>query len=209
MRYRYHGYILLKRLFDIVFSILGLIVLFPLFFIMVLVIKLTSKGPVFYRGVRTGQYRILFRVLKFRTMEVDAEKKGGTTTATDDPRVTRIGRFMRRYKIDELPQLFNVLCGDMSIVGPRPEVTLYTQQYASDQEVILHVKPGITDLSSIEFIDLDDRVGVECPDEYFRNNILPVKNELRVQYAQKMTLWGDIKIIVRTAVRLFLKIINR
>ena len=187
-----------KRLIDVAGALLGLFLALPLFIAVGAAIKLTSKGPVFYRGVRTGLHGKPFRIFKFRTMVSDAEKRGGPTTGTDDPRVTRVGRFLRRTKLDELPQFLNVLSGDMSLVGPRPEVPEYTSRYAGEELTILSVKPGITDYASIEFADLDDLVGRDDPDEYFRRHILPRKNELRVKYVKNRSLAEDMRILGRT-----------
>jgi len=187
-----------KRLIDVAGALLGLFLALPLFIAVGAAIKLTSKGPVFYRGVRTGLHGKPFRIFKFRTMVSDAEKRGGPTTGTDDPRVTRVGRFLRRTKLDELPQFLNVLSGDMSLVGPRPEVPEYTSRYAGEELLILSVKPGITDYASIEFADLDDLVGRDDPDEYFRRHILPRKNELRVKYVKNRSLAEDMRILGRT-----------
>lgn len=168
--------------------------------VITLLIKLTSPGPVFYRGVRTGRYGIPFRIFKFRTMVVNAEQVGGTSTARDDPRVTPIGRRLRRSKLDELPQLFNVLRGEMSFVGPRPEVREYTDMYTEEEQIILSVRPGITDLASIEFVNLGEFLGNDNPDEVFKTQIRPIKNRLRVQYAREHSFWGDLKLIFRTLI---------
>lgn len=130
---------------------------------------------------------------------MDAESHGGPTTATDDRRVTSAGWFLRRTKIDELPQFLNVLVGDMSLVGPRPEVLEYTSQYKGEEECILYMRPGITDYASIEFADLDNLVGNQDPDKYFREHILPHKNELRVKYVKEWSLFGDFKILGKTS----------
>jgi len=199
----------LKRWLDIVAGAAGLIVLSPLFIAVGVIIKLTSPGPVFYRGVRTGRHGVPFRIFKFRTMVPDAEKTGGPTTGTNDTRVTHLGWLLRRTKIDELPQLINLLTGDMSLVGPRPEVPLYTAQYKNEEKIILSVRPGITDLSSIQFIDLDNHVGQKDPDLYFRENILPTKNALRVRYVREQSLHGDLVLLLKTAAHLARHIANK
>lgn len=187
-----------KRLFDVAFSAVGLLVLFPLLLVAALAIKGTSTGPVFYRGVRTGRDGVPFRVFKFRTMVQNAEQVGGPSTGQNDPRVTRVGSFLRKYKIDELPNLINVLRGEMSLVGPRPEVPQYTAWYEGDEKLILTVRPGITDLSSIEFIDLAAHVGSDDVDATFEKEVLPIKNQLRVKYVKTRSFWGDIVIILKT-----------
>ena len=174
----------------------------PLLLIIAILVRLDSRGPIFYRGLRTGRYNHQFRVFKFRTMTPDAEQLGGGSTAKDDRRITRVGRFLRRYKLDELPQLLNVLKGDMSIVGPRPELSQYTQLYMGDELLILHVRPGITDHASLEFIRLGEILGNDAPDAVYEEKVRPLKNALRVKYVREQSFWGDIAIIVRTLKRL-------
>lgn len=199
----------LKRLFDILFSLFILLLIWPLIVFVAIVIKLSSAGPVFYRGVRTGLYGKPFRILKFRTMVVDAEALGGPTTGTNDKRVTRVGALLRRTKLDELPQFINVLKGEMSLVGPRPEVLEYTATYKGEEKIILAMRPGITDYSSIEFADLDDRVGDTDPDKYFREHIMPRKTELRVKYVQEWSLGSDFRILWTTFLRVIKRIVAR
>lgn len=192
----------LRRAIDIVTALGGLGVLWPVLAGTALAVKLESSGPVFYRGIRTGLHGRPFRIFKFRTMVVDAERLGGPSTGRDDPRLTRIGRFLRRHKLDELPQLLNVLVGDMSIVGPRPEVPEYTKLYSGEELLILKVRPGITDLASIEFSQMDDILGSDDPDRVYFEKVRPLKNALRVRYVKERSLTGDLLIIVRTAARL-------
>jgi lipopolysaccharide/colanic/teichoic acid biosynthesis glycosyltransferase len=192
-----------KRLFDFVSSSIALAVLLPVFLLIAIGIKLTSRGPVFYRGVRTGRFGKPFRILKFRTMVVDAAKFGGPSTGKDDPRVTTFGRFLRRFKVDELPNLVCVLRGQMSIVGPRPEVQEYTSLYRGEEELILTVRPGITDLSSVQYFDLAEHIGSENVDENFETRVLPIKNKLRVKYVKEWSFWTDMRIIGRTLIKLF------
>lgn len=161
-------------------------------------IKLGSPGPVFYRGVRTGRYGRPFRIFKYRTMVPNAEALGGGSTAKDDPRITRIGRFLRRHKLDELPQLLNVIQGEMSIVGPRPELPQYTSQYQGEELQILSVRPGITDYASMEFVYLGDILGNEEPDRVYEEKVRPIKNALRIRYVKEQSLRNDIAIILRT-----------
>lgn len=187
-----------KRAFDVAFSVLGLLALCPLLLLIAAVVKLGTPGPVFYRGARTGRFGKPFRIFKFRTMVVDAEQVGGTTTGKDDPRITRVGRLLRKYKLDELPQLLNVLCGDMSFVGPRPEVAEYTDAYSQEERAILDVRPGITDLSSLRFADLQEFVGGDDPDGAFRERVLPEKIALRLKYVRERSFLLDASILLRT-----------
>ena len=188
---------LAKGLFDIVFSIVGLVVLSPFLIFVSILISLDSKGAVFYRGERIGRYGKPFRIYKFRTMYPQAEK-GGSTSTLNDPRVTRIGKTLRRYKIDEIPQLINVLKGDMSIVGPRPEVEEHTSVYNEEEKRILDVKPGISDFASIRFADLAAELGSENPHDVYVNELRSVKNQLRLKYVYCRSFWVDIKIIFQT-----------
>lgn len=198
-----HFDVMAKRLFDIVASSVALTTLSPVLALVAIAIAISSPGPVFYRGVRTGRFGTPFRILKFRTMVVDAAKLGGPSTGKNDPRVTKIGRFLRRYKLDELPNLVCVLRGEMSIVGPRPEVPEYTSLYWGEERIILSVRPGITDLSSLRFINLAEHIGSTNVDETFEARVLPIKNELRVKYVKEWSFWGDMKIIARTLLKLF------
>lgn len=188
-----------KRLMDFGTALTVLMFIWPILLTVGLLIRLTTQGPALYRGIRTGRNGRLFRILKFRTMVLNAEALGGPTTGSNDSRVTRLGKFLRATKLDELPQFINVLLGDMSLVGPRPEVPQYTRQYHGEEKLILTVRPGITDYSSIEFADLDYRVGSEDPDAYFREHILPRKNALRVKYVKEWSLGSDIHILCLTA----------
>lgn len=189
---------LVKRSFDVVVAAAALLLLAPLLAGIAAAVKLSSPGPVFYRGVRTGWKGRPFRILKFRSMVANAEQRGGTTTGRDDCRVTPMGRVLRRTKLDELPQLFNVLAGGMSFVGPRPEVAEYTDAYTADQRRILSVRPGITDLASLRFNNLEQVVGSDDPDETFRREVLPEKIALRLKYVDERSLTGDLKILART-----------
>jgi lipopolysaccharide/colanic/teichoic acid biosynthesis glycosyltransferase len=187
-----------KRVFDITVALIGLILLWPMLLLIAVLIKLDSHGHVFYRGVRTGRYGTPFRIFKFRTMVPGAENLGGGSTGKGDPRVTRLGRVLRRYKLDELPQLLNVLSGDMSIVGPRPELPEYTRLYSGEEMLILNMRPGITDYASLEFIHLDDILGDERPDQIYEEQVKPIKNALRVKYVREQSFRGDLVIIART-----------
>ena len=198
-----------KRVFDIFAAIIGVVLLLPLLLVVALVIKLTSRGPIMYRGVRTGLNGKPFRIFKFRTMIPNAEYVGGTTTGKDDVRLTPIGKVLRKYKLDELPQLFNVILGNMSLVGPRPEVEEYTKLFDENERRILSVRPGITDLSSIRFHDLQSCVGTDDPDRVFRETILPQKNALRLQYVEQQSLWMDINILFQTLYVILTKSLRR
>lgn len=198
-----------KRMFDMLISLLILLLIWPLIVGMAIAVKLSSAGPVFYRGIRTGLHGKPFRILKFRTMVDNAELLGGPTTGTNDKRVTRMGALLRRTKLDELPQFLNVLTGDMSLVGPRPEVLEYTGMYKGEEQIILSMRPGITDYSSIEFADLDDRVGDADPDKYFREHIMPRKTALRIQYVKNWSLRSDFQIIWFTFFRVAKRIVAR
>lgn len=187
-----------KRVFDILAASAALLLLWPLLLLIAILVKTGSSGPILYRGERTGRYGKPFHILKFRSMVVEAERLGGYSTAQNDPRVTRIGRFLRRFKLDELPQLFNVLRGEMSIVGPRPEVPAYTRLYVGEELLILTVLPGITDYSSIKFSQLDKTLGTEAPDRVYEEIVLPDKNLLRLKYVETQTFWGDMGIIIST-----------
>lgn len=200
-------YVLSKRLIDLAGATVGIFILAPVLIMIAVAIKLTSSGPVFYRGVRTGLHGKPFRIFKFRTMVEDAESLGGPTTGTNDPRVTRIGALLRRTKLDELPQFFNVLKGDMSLIGPRPEVLEYTSMYIGEEKCILSMRPGITDYASIEFADLDDRVGNTDPDRYFREHIMPSKTALRVKYIKEWSLRSDFRILWLTFSRVAKRIV--
>jgi len=192
----------LKRIFDITACLLALPFLLPLFAVITISIKLNSPGPVFYRGLRTGLGGRPFRIFKFRTMVVDAEKIGGPSTALNDPRLTRIGKFLRKYKIDELPQLINILKGEMAFVGPRPQVEKYTKLYNDEEQIILSVRPGLTDYASIKFINLDQILGDVSVDEKYLKEIEPEKNKLRMKYAKEHSFWIDIKIILMTLMQM-------
>lgn len=173
-------------------------------FFVAIFVKCESPGPVFYLGKRTGRYGIPFRIIKFRTMVAEADKMGGgSTTALNDPRLTRIGRFLGKYKLNELPQLINVLRGEMSIVGPRPQMKEYTKLYNDEERIILSVRPGITDYASVKFIDLEKTLGDENVDKKYFREIEPEKNRLRIKYAKENSLLVDLHIIFRTIIALF------
>lgn len=193
---------MLKRTFDILTSLLGLLLLSPIFVVIAVAVKLDSRGPILYRGVRAGMNGVPFRIFKFRTMVPNAEQIGGYSTGKRDPRITRIGSFLRRHKLDELPQFLNVLRGEMSIVGPRPEIVEYTDLYSGDEKLILTVRPGITDYSSLKFVHLEDALGEKNPDLVYEQRVRPVKNMLRIQYVKTQSFHADLVIILRTLLKL-------
>jgi lipopolysaccharide/colanic/teichoic acid biosynthesis glycosyltransferase len=188
-----------KRIFDIVFSLCGLAVLALPLLSLAALIKLHDGGPVFYRGVRTGRRGKPFRIFKFRTMVVNADRIGGSSTADGDPRVTGIGRFLRKYKLDELPQLTNVVLGHMSFVGPRPEVPEYVALFTEEEKAILTVRPGITDWASIWNHDEGALLaGAADPERAYLEKIRPEKMRLQLKYLREHSLWVDLKILVLT-----------
>ncbi len=204
-RLSHHFYsTVVTRALDLVFAILLLIPASVVMIPLAVWVKLDSKGPVLYRAVRGGYKNQPFYIMKFRSMVVDADKTGGCT-ALGDPRVTRAGRVMRRLKLDELPQLFNIIRGDMSFVGPRPELLLYTDAYTEDQQCIMWVRPGITDRSSIVYIAQDEIVGTENPVENYEKYILPEKNRLRVEYAKNQSFLLDAGLFFETIGGVFKK----
>jgi len=187
----------IKRVLDFT---LALVLLIPCSIVMLpiaIAVKATSEGPVFYSALRGGYHNRPFNILKFRTMVVDADKYS-STTAFNDPRVTPVGRFLRRSKLDELPQLFNILRGEMSFIGPRPELLRYTSQYTPDQQCILWVRPGISDPSSIKLISLDELVGHDDPEGTYEAKILGEKNRMRVEYARTQAFGSDMRIFFQT-----------
>ena len=189
----------LKRCFDITASAFGLLVLAVPFLIIAIIIKVTSKGPVFFRQVRVGKNGKEFRIFKFRTMVADAEKKGMQITVGADSRITGIGKFLRKTKVDELPQLINVFIGQMSFVGPRPEVPRYVAMYSDYQRNILRIKPGITELASIVYRDENEVLAQsEDPEKTYIEDIMPKKIRLNIEYMKKLGFWYDLKLIFMT-----------
>lgn len=189
----------MKRLFDILASGLGLVCLSPLFTAVAVWIKLDSRGPVFYRQVRVGRGNKDFRIFKFRSMRPDSDKLGLITVGGRDPRVTRSGYYIRKYKLDELPQLINVFIGDMSLVGPRPEVRKYVDMYSPDQLHVLDVRPGITSLASLRYRNENEVLAkAEDPDKCYIEKVMPDKLAIDLEYVKKANLWNDIKLIFYT-----------
>lgn len=178
---------------------LGLVLLLPFFLIIALVIVLDSPGGFFYKQIRVGQNNKDFYLLKFRSMQTNAEKDGLLTIGGRDNRITRVGYFIRKYKIDELPQLINVLIGDMSLVGPRPEVRKYVNLYNETQQKVLSVKPGVTDFASIIFSKENELLGkAENPEQVYINKIMPIKLKLNLKYIEEQSVLTDLKIILKT-----------
>jgi lipopolysaccharide/colanic/teichoic acid biosynthesis glycosyltransferase len=189
----------MKRVIDLVVATIALFILAPFLAVLALVIKIDSEGPVFYRGVRAGYLVKPFRIFKFRTMVMNADKIGGPSSAADDPRITKVGRFLRAYKLDELPQLINVLCGEMSLVGPRPEVLQEVQLYTEDEKRLLEVRPGLTDWSSIKFRNEGEILrGSVDPHQTYQEKIRPEKIRLGLKYVDHHSMLTDFKIIVQT-----------
>jgi len=189
----------IKRLFDVVAAVAGLLVLSPLFALVALAIKLTSRGPVFFRQERVGRDFQPFRIYKFRTMVVDAPKLGGQITAGRDPRITSIGHLLRKTKLDELPQLLNVLSGEMSLVGPRPEVPKYVEMFRPQFAEVLSVRPGITDLASVKYRDENEILGqADDPEAAYVNQVLPDKLALATEYVRRASFWFDVRLIFAT-----------
>lgn len=188
----YNRYI--KRVIDLLIVIMALVPLAPVYLVIAIAIVIDNGFPIFYRAERGGYNGKTFKIFKFRSMVKNADKIGGGTTALNDSRITKVGAFLRKTKLDEIPQLFNILNGTMSLVGPRPELLRYTEQYEGEEKDILKVRPGITDYSSIEFINLDEIVGGENADEMYEKYVLKRKNELRVKYAHTVSFRTDVKL---------------
>jgi len=192
------------RLFDIFFSFIGLFILFPFFVLISICIKLTSSGPVFFIQKRVGKDNIDFRLMKFRTMKVDADKKGLLTVGGRDPRITRVGYFLRKFKLDELPQLINVHFGDMSLVGPRPEVRKYVDLYTEEQKKVLTVLPGITDNASLEYFNENELLAKSSdPEQTYIKEIMPAKLALNMKFINDPGLGSYFRIIFKTIGKVF------
>jgi lipopolysaccharide/colanic/teichoic acid biosynthesis glycosyltransferase len=188
-----------KRLFDLLVSAVGLVVLSPLFVVLAIWIKLDSPGPVFYRGRRVGKDGLLFDMLKFRGMVVGAHEEGPGITAKGDPRITRAGRFLRQSKLDEVPQLINVLLGEMSLVGPRPEDPRYVELYTPEQRRVLGVRPGITSLASIKFRHEELLLAQGGGDDFYVQELMPRKLDIDLAYLERATFWSDLQVLWMTA----------
>jgi len=199
-------YSLVKHLFDVVVSFIGLAVSSPMIAIIALLIKLDSKGPVFYRGERVGQFGKRFKIFKFRTMVVNADQIGASSTPDDDPRITKVGRILRGYKLDELPQLINILKGEMSFVGPRPQVPWAVELYSEEEKAVLDVRPGIADYAFVMLPSEGEVLrGSTDPDKDYFEKIHPHKMRLSLEYVRSRSFWFDMKILIDTAMLSFFK----
>lgn len=196
----YNGFYnrVVKRCIDFVLALILLIVISPLFLFVSLAIIIEDGMPVFYKAQRGGYKSKTFRIIKFRSMVKNADKIGGGTTQLHDNRITRVGAIIRKIKVDEVSNLINVLKGEMSFIGPRPELLTYTEQYSGAEKLILEVRPGMTDYSSIEFINLDELVGEENADEAYEKYVLPTKNKLRIKYVADVSFATDVKLFALT-----------
>lgn len=197
----YNRYV--KRMLDILICCVALLILWPIYLVIGLFVAMEDGFPIFYRAERGGYRGEKFRICKFRTMVKNADQIGGGTTALHDPRITKVGNILRKTKMDEIPQLGQVLLGKMSLVGPRPELLRYVSQYTESQQAILQVKPGITDFSSVEFINLDELVGGDNADEMYEKLVLEKKNALRLKYAQSVSFRTDAYILFKTLTAVF------
>jgi len=194
---------MLKRFFDIIFSFIGLIISSPFLIIIAVLIVFDSKGGIFFKQIRVGKNNIDFSLYKFRTMQKNSDVKGLITIGNKDSRITKVGLFLRKYKLDELPQFFNVFIGNMSIVGPRPEVRKYVEMYDKEQMKVLSVKPGLTDYASIEYINESEILGkVDEPEKVYYEEIIPAKLKLNLIYIKEQSFITDLKIILRTLVKI-------
>lgn len=195
-----------KRLFDIFFSLVFILFFSPLFLIIMIFIVIESQGGAFYRQVRVGKNNRDFKIFKFRTMRVGAEKGGLLTVGGRDPRVTRVGYYLRRYKLDELPQLFNVLLNDMSFVGPRPEVRRYVEMYNDEQKRVLLVKPGITDPASISYIDENEILSkADDPEATYIKEVMPAKLAINLAYLNRRSFFTDLGVLFQTAQKIIIR----
>jgi lipopolysaccharide/colanic/teichoic acid biosynthesis glycosyltransferase len=198
---------LVKRIFDLIVSAAALVILSPMLIGVAILIKLDDGGPVFYRGVRIGRHGRPFRLFKFRSMRVDAERIGGVTTPDDDPRITRLGWWLRKTKVDELPELINVAIGEMSLIGPRPEVERYVRLMSDAERMILSVPPGLTDWATLWNWDEGAVLaGVADPEAMYLRAIRPEKIRLQLEYVKRRTFWVDLTILLQTAAAIVLRL---
>lgn len=201
--HRRTGHFAFKRLMDIISSAMGLVFFAPLMILVAIGIKIDSEGPVFFRQERVGLNGKRFFIYKFRTMAENTELKGLQITGDNDERITRIGKYLRKYKIDEIPQLINVLKGEMSIVGPRPQVPKYVNMFKEQYDKILVVRPGITGYASLEYSNENELLGsCDDPEKFYIEDILPKKLDLNMRYIEEISLWTDIKVIIRTIIKI-------
>lgn len=197
---------MLKRLFDVLSVFLLIIILLPFFLFLSLLILLTSSGGVFYKQERIGKHGVSFKLFKFRTMKIGSDRKGLITIGNRDSRITKVGYYLRKYKLDEFPQLINILKNEMSVVGPRPEVAKYIDMYSLEQRKVLRVKPGLTDLASLAYINENEILGeAENPEEVYVNEIMPEKLRLNLIYLQKQSFSFDLAIIFKTIIKVLNK----
>lgn len=193
----------MKRLFDILSSAIAFILLSPLLIVLAVAIIIDSKGGVFYKQKRIGKNGKAFMLYKFRSMRTGADRKGLITVGSNDDRTTKVGRFIRKYKLDELPQLINILKNEMSVVGPRPEVEKYVQLYTAEQRKVLSVKPGLTDLASLAYINENEILGrAKDPEKTYVEQIMPAKLRLNLEYIEERSFWFDLQIIAKTLMRI-------
>ena len=197
-----------KPIFGFSVALVFLFFLWPLYLLIAVAIAVEDGFPIFYRPFPGGYRNKPFRIFKFRSMVKDADKIGGGTTALNDPRITKVGNFLRKTKLDEIPQLFNIIGGSMSFIGPRPELLRYTDQYEGEEKLIFEVRPGITDFSSIEFINLDEIVGQGDADEMYEKYVLKKKNALRIKYAKEVSFTTDVKLFSLTVWRVLKKALS-
>lgn len=197
-----------KRIFDFVLALILFVALLPVYIIIGAAIAIEDGFPIFYRGERGGYKGKAFRIYKFRTMIKNAEKVGGGTTSLNDERITKVGNILRKTKLDEIANLINIIKGEMSFIGPRPELLRYTSQYTGTEKYIFEVRPGITDYSSVKFINLDELVGTENADEMYEKYVLKSKNQLRVKYAAEVSFQTDVKIFFVTVWKVLQKALN-
>ena len=197
----------IKRCIDLPLALILLLVMLPIYTVIALAIAIDSGLPIFYRAERGGYQGKKFKIFKFRTMVPNADQIGGGTTALNDPRITNIGKFLRKTKLDETVQLLNIIKGEMSFVGPRPELVQYTNNYKGEELLILAVRPGITDFSSLKFINLDELVGEEHADAMYEQKVLKIKNELRIKYAKQVSPKVDVSLFLQTGYRALGKIL--
>lgn len=197
---------MLKRLFDITCSLIILLTFSPVFIVIALIIVIDSEGGVFFNQIRVGKNNVDFSLYKFRTMSVGSDKKGQITIGNNDSRITKVGLVLRKYKLDEFPQLLNILNGEMSIVGPRPEVRKYVKLYTKKQLNVLSVKPGLTDYASLEYINESEILGnSEDPNHTYINEVMPIKLELNLKYISKISFITDLSLIFKTIIRILTK----
>lgn len=197
---------MVKRIGDLLFALTGLLILSPFFLLIGILIKVDSTGPVFYMQERVGKDFRIFKLYKFRSMEINSDKHSAITVGARDSRITRIGYYLRKFKLDELPQLINVLKGEMSLVGPRPELKKFVDLYDMQQQQVLSVKPGITDMASIQFRNENEMLeGKVDPIAFYIRDIMPVKLQLNLEYIKKQSMWVDLKIILQTIILIILR----